>query len=306
MAQNTNQIIMVKPANFGFNNETSNSNSFQNNVSQDCDSIQNKVISEFDSMVEILRSEGVDVTIWNDSKKPKNPDAIFPNNWISMHAEGLLIIYPMNALNRRLEKRKEFIQTITNNYKVQKIINLSSYELQNKFLEGTGSIIFDHINKIAYACISPRTNKELFEEVCQAIKYSSISFNAFDEEGKEIYHTNVMMFIGNSITTICLESIKDKKERQLVKKALKSNNFRIIDINYSQMKAFCGNLLEIEIPNKKNIIAMSRSAKNAFTENQLKQIELFHKPVEIEINTIERIGGGSVRCMILENYLSKN
>ena len=299
----SNNVLLIKPAKFSYNIETAKSNAFQNSSTTDKREIVGTAILEFDRMVQELIQIGVNVTVLDDTETPIKPDAIFPNNWVSFHANGTVVLYPMLAKNRRKERRVDVIKTIRENFEINKIIDLSIYEKKNIFLEGTGSIIFDHTHKIAYACISPRTDKQLFEKTCKILDYKPICFQSVDAQRKEIYHTNVMMNIGNGYSVICLESIKDKNQREIVSASLTKSGHKIIDISYDQTSSFCGNMLELELLDKKNILAMSRKAYQSLTATQKSSLEEFCKLFPLTIDTIERVGGGSVRCMIAEIFL---
>lgn len=301
--QSSNHVLLIKPASFSFNNETASSNAFQNNAFQKNQAIDQQVILEFDRMVQRLIHKGIDVTVIEDTKTPIKPDAIFPNNWVTFHTDGTVVLYPMLALNRRLERRMDVLKNLEETFVIKEIIDLSIYEKEGRFLEGTGSIIFDHIHKIAYACISPRTDKQLFIETCSRIGYKPVHFSSVDAHGKEIYHTNVMMSIGNGFSVVCLESITNQSEKEEVIQSLTSTGHEIIDISYTQVNSFCGNMLELEMPGKKNILAMSKSAFERLSITQKSQLNDFCELLPIDIDTIEQIGGGSVRCMIAEIFL---
>ncbi|MEO6818690.1 MAG: arginine deiminase-related protein [Ginsengibacter sp.] len=316
MKQTTANILLVKPSNFGFNSQTAPSNAFQNNSSplsfgstdgyRDAErSIIEIALAEFESFVKKLQEHGINPLVIDDSAIPVKPDAIFPNNWISMHEDGKVILYPMCAPNRRLERRNEIVDELKKSFIVKEIIDLSNYEEDNRFLEGTGSIIFDHENKIAYACISPRTNKDLLQEVCKKLAYSPIIFHSLDENDILVYHTNVMMCIGNKFAVICLETIKDRSEKQYVINSLEKSNHEIIDITLSQMKKFAGNMLALENNHGENLLAMSQSAYDSLDNEQRISLENYASFLPLSINTIETIGGGSARCMMAEIFLEK-
>jgi hypothetical protein len=301
----TNSVFLVKPANFGYNAETAKSNAFQNQLKEAPELSTKKALQEFEEMAQKLLSKGIEVTVIEDTLHPIKPDAIFPNNWGSFHADGTIVLYPMLARNRRTEKRKEILETIAEGFEVKQLIDLSFNEAQDIFLEGTGSIIFDHTSKKAYACLAPRTNKELLLKTANTLGYEAVYFNAYDKKGKAIYHTNVMMNIGNGYAVICLDSITDASEKQLVTDALKHSGKKIVNISYDQMASFCGNMIELEIQGAKNILAMSQSAFNGLTAAQKDTLETFCELFPLKVDTIERIGGGSVRCMISEIFLPK-
>mgnify|MGYP002364519099 FL=1 len=239
-----------------------------------------------------------------DTKEPAKPDAIFPNNWISMHDDGTIYIYPMCTPNRRLEVRPEIIDDLRKKFKIQNIVDLTFYTKQNIYLEGTGSILFDHLNKIAYACLSPRTNQDLFEQLCIKLGYQAFSFSAYNEQDVLIYHTNVMLTIGDKFAVICLESIKNELERNTIKQQLEQTGHEIIDINFEQMNAFAGNMLQVENEDGKTYLVMSETSYDSLNIQQIKQINKHTSILSVEIPTIEQIGGGSARCMLAEIYLA--
>lgn len=303
--QTTNHIFLVKPAHFAYNEETALSNSFQNVLTDDQQNIQQKVDKEFDSLVQTLKASGVSVLVFDDTAQPVKPDAIFPNNWISLHRDGKAILYPMCAPNRRAERRQELLDALQENFYVSEVIDFSRYENEGRYLEGTGSIVFDHQNKTAYACLSPRTDKELLLQVCQLLQYQPVYFYAYDAAGKEIYHTNVMMCVGEDFAIVCLDSITAEAERKRVVEALGSSGHEIIDITYAQMNQFAGNMLQLQTTGNKNVLALSASAYNSLDAAQKKNIEKYVTLLPMAIPTIETIGGGSVRCMIAEIFLSR-
>ena len=298
----SNSIFLIKPANFGYNAETATSNAFQNKIENSRELAQ-KAIEEFEAMALKLSLKGVNALVLEDSKFPIKPDAVFPNNWGSFHADGTVVLYPMLAKNRRAEKRRELLEQINEKFKIKKVIDLSEKENKGVFLEGTGSIIFDHTYKIAYACLAPRTDKNLFVEICELLRYRPVFFHAHDRSGKAIYHTNVMMNIGNGYAVICMDSIHDEKEKQLILQELQNSDKEIVDISFEQMNAFCGNMIELKTQDKKNILAMSQTAFDNLSSLQKDILEKYCELLPLKIHTIEKIGGGSVRCMISEIFL---
>jgi len=301
-AQSTSHILMIRPVNFGFNEETAGSNAFQNrNAAKD--GVNEKAQLEFDRMVNTLCSNGVDVTVIDDTHEPYTPDSIFPNNWVSFHDNGEIFLYPMQAENRRLERREDIIAKLEDSFAVKHIIDLSRFEAEDKFLEGTGSMVLDRVNKIAYACLSPRTNREVLDLFCERAGYKAISFEAADEKGKAIYHTNVLMCVGSKFAVICLDSIPNPHERIVVKESLSSTQKEIIDISFSQMNQFAGNMLEVKNAEDENLIVMSKNAFSALNDDQKTTLEKYGKLIYSDINTIETNGGGSARCMMAEVHL---
>lgn len=305
MAQSASNILMIRPASFGFNPETELSNSFQSKTSSDYNVVKQKAIQEFDNAVEKLRLKNISVVVIDDTENPIKPDAVFPNNWVGFHADGTVLLYPMLAPNRRLERRLDIIENLKKSFQVNKIIDLSFHEKENHFLEGTGSIVFDHQNKIAYACLSHRTDKTLFENTVKQFGYKPISFIATDKNVQEIYHTNVMMCVAEKFAVVCLESIKNKTEKEEVLNSLKNTNHEIVAISLEQMNRFAGNMLEIKSLEDKKYTALSKSAFDSLNTSQRTIIEKYSELLPLNISTIETIGGGSVRCMMAEVFLER-
>ncbi|WP_245845525.1 citrulline utilization hydrolase CtlX [Mucilaginibacter xinganensis] len=300
--QSTSHLLMIRPVNFGFNEETAGSNAFQNRHAPK-EGVNGKAQQEFDRMVNTLCSNGVDVTVIDDTLQPYTPDSIFPNNWVSFHADGSVFLYPMQAENRRLERREDIIAKLEDNFSVKRVTDLSRFELEHKFLEGTGSMVLDRVNKIAYACLSPRTDPEVLALFCEQAGYKPISFDAVDEKGKAIYHTNVLMCIGSGFAVICMDSIPNPHERVVVKESLLAMHKEIIDISFEQMNQFAGNMLEVRNAAEETLIVMSKNAYNALLAGQKSALEKYGKLVYSDLNTIEINGGGSARCMMAEVHL---
>ena len=303
MKQQTNSLFLVRPSNFVFNTETAHSNAFQQVIHESPKAIYQKVDAEFTGFVQTLEAAGVDVHVFEDTKDPVKPDAVFPNNWISCHEDGTLVLYPMCATNRQLERNPDFIAYIKKHFEVKRVLDLSVYEKENRFLEGTGSIIFDHKSKKAYACISPRTDQALFISTSKLLGYQPISFHANDSDGKAIYHTNVMLCIAEHFAAICLESISNEEERMHVIKSLTESGHQIIEISFEQIYHFAENMLALESNDGRPLLALSQSAFTSLTNDQKDKIEQHNTLVPLAINTIETIGGGSARCMIAELFL---
>jgi len=300
--QSTSHILMIRPVNFGFNEQTAGSNAFQNR-NADKNGVNEKAQNEFDGMVNILREHGVDVIVVDDTTEPHTPDSIFPNNWVSFHDDGNVFLYPMQAENRRLERREDIINGLEDNFTVKHVIDLSRFEEQNKFLEGTGSMVLDRENKIAYACISPRTDPGVLALFCEHAGYEAVSFDAVDEHDQPIYHTNVLMCIGSGFAVICLDSIPNPHEKILVKELLTSSHKEIIDISFDQMNHFAGNMLEVKNEAGKTLIVMSKSACDCLLEEQKSALKKHGGLIYADISTIETNGGGSARCMMAEVHL---
>ncbi len=293
---------MIRPASFGFNEQTAESNAFQQSQAAIPESAQ-AALKEFDAFADLLKSKGVDVHIINDTIEPHKPDAIFPNNWISFHDNGDVLLYPMQAENRRLERREDIVRKLEEQFTVKHIIDLSRFELENKFLEGTGSMVLDRENLIAYACISPRTDKEVLDAFCKHLNYTPVTFTATDAHQQAIYHTNVMMCVGKQFAVVCLDTIKDENERQTVTKSLTDAGKEIVDITLEQMNHFAGNMLEVQGTDGKSLLVMSKSAHQSLTTSQTDQLQQYAEIVSADLTTIETLGGGSARCMLAEIYL---
>jgi len=300
--QSTSNVLMIRPVSFGFNEQTAASNAFQNRDANQ-QAVQDKALVEFDNFVKILKDNGVKVTVVDDTPQPHTPDSIFPNNWVSFHADGGVFLYPMQAENRRLERREDIISKLEDTFKVAHVIDLSRFEADHKFLEGTGSMVLDRENKIAYACLSPRTDKETLNFFCEQAGYKPISFEAVDKHGKAIYHTNVLMCIGSEFAVICADSIPNPHEKVVVMESLKSTLKEIVTITFDQMNHFAGNMLELKNKAGKNLIVMSQNAYRALHEEQRSALEKYGKLIYADINNIETNGGGSARCMIAEVHL---
>lgn len=300
--QSTSNIFMIRPVSFGFNEQTAESNAFQNRDA-DQQAVQDKALAEFDRFVKTLEHADVQVTVVNDTPQPHTPDSIFPNNWVSFHGDGTIFLYPMQAENRRLERREDIITGLEDKFKVGHVIDLSRFEADDRFLEGTGSMVLDRENQIAYACLSPRTDKQVLDLFCEQAGYKAISFDAADEHGKAIYHTNVLMCVGSKFAVICADSIPNPHERIVVLDSLKSNQKEVITISFEQMNHFAGNMLEVKNNKGETLIVMSKNAYEALNSQQKTTLEKYGSLVYADINTIETNGGGSARCMMAEVHL---
>lgn len=300
--QTTSIILMIRPVNFGFNEQTAGSNAFQNRNAEQSQ-VQEKALKEFDNLVRLLQDNGVEVIVIEDTLEPYKPDSIFPNNWVSFHNDGTIFLYPMMAENRRLERREDIIMLLENQFKIKQVIDLSHFEHENKFLEGTGSMVLDRENKIAYACLSPRTEKEVLNVFCKESGYRAVLFHAADENGMDIYHTNVLMCIGSIFAVICLDSIHDESEKEQVIASLRSTQKQVIAISFEQMNHFAGNMLEIQNQSGELLLVMSKSAWETLNYHQKSILSSFSTPLYADISTIENNGGGSARCMIAEVHL---
>jgi hypothetical protein len=297
----THHLLMIRPVRFGYNAQTAVNNAFQ--VQGDQQQVQENALKEFDAFVEKLRLNDIDVTVVNDTTEPHTPDSIFPNNWISFHEDGTVFLFPMFAANRRLERKPGIIEAINNKFAIRNTIDLSLFEDDGRYLEGTGSMVLDRDDKIAYACISPRTDVDVLAEFCIKSGYKPIPFRSVDANGKEIYHTNVMMCVGDRYVVICLASIPDMIERSYVVDTIANSGKRLIDISPDQMNHFAGNMLQVK--NKKGIpfLVMSSQAFHSLTEEQIDLLQSFNAIIHSGLYTIESNGGGSARCMMAEIHL---
>lgn len=309
MAQTTNTILMIRPVHFRMNEQTAVNNYFQEDLNLKNAEINRQAQQEFDDFVGVLRKNGVNVIVESDDELLDTPDSVFPNNWVSFHENGDVAIYPMFAENRRKERREEVFMTLEREgFIIENIIDYTTAEDEGLFLEGTGSIVLDRENKIAYCALSPRADEDLFIEFCEDFDYFPVVFNAYQTVNNQrmpIYHTNVMMCIGTKIAVICLESIDDKKERKQVLQHLKNSRKEIIAISESQMHQFAGNMLQLKGVNNQDLLVMSTSAHDSLTLEQKAAIEQHCKIVSSSLETIETCGGGSARCMMAEVFLPK-
>lgn len=302
MKQISQTVLMVRPENFGYNAETAVNNAFQQIQIESSEIVNKKAQEEFDNFVEKLQQVGIKVIVVKDTKYPVKPDAIFPNNWFSTNENGDIILYGMYAQNRRLERRSDLNEILEkNNLYVHNIFDFTNGEEENIVLEGTGSLILDKPNRIAYACFSPRTNKHLFHKWCEMEKYHAVGFTCLDSKQNEIYHTNVVMCIGIDFAVICLESIADANEKLMVVQHLEKSGKEIIDITLEQMNKFAGNMLQLQGKENKYLV-MSTQAYESLNKTQISIIEKYTQILSVPIYTIEKYGGGSARCMMAEIY----
>ena len=300
--QSTCHIMMVRPAAFGYNAETAKTNAFQS-IPEATLNAAALAQTEFDAMVAALRTKGVNVVVIADTPTPIKPDAVFPNNWVSFHATGEVYTYPMESSNRQTERRMDIVQQISEEFDVESITDLSGTEAEGRYLEGTGSIIFDHTAKKAYACTSRRTHPELLEALCERIGYTDVIFESVDARGQAIYHTNVMMAIGPEYAVICLDSIPNAEQRQAVQASLEADGKTIVNITLDQVTEYAGNMLAVRSQDNQPLLCMSASARASLTQAQVATLEQYTQLLAFDIPTIETIGGGSVRCMMAEIFL---
>ena len=295
------EILMVRPYQFYFNQQTAANNFFQSNVN--IENANELAIAEFDAMVEKLRAHQIKVNVVQDTKDPSTPDSIFPNNWVSTHEGGTLCLYPMFAQNRRAERKLSVIDFLESNYQIQNTLDLTDFEKEGIFLEGTGSMVLDHQNKLAYGCLSERLDKNAFYEWCDKMQFKAIAFKAVDDKAQPIYHTNVMMCMGDQFVVICLDSIPNEKEKQMLVDSFDQTNKEVITISQDQLNHFAGNMLQVFDINEKPHLIMSEQAHTSLDPAQLKSLEKYNPLLPISIPTIEALGGGSTRCMMAEIYL---
>ena len=306
--QTTDTVLMIEPIAFGYNAQTAENNYFQ--VEQKDSDIQQKALSEFNNFVEKLRSKGINVITIKDTLEPHSPDSIFPNNWVSFHKDGKVVLYPMFAPNRRVERREDILETIKNQgFKIDKVDDLSHFENEDRFLEGTGSMIFDHDYKIAYGSVSLRLDEDLFRKFCAEFGFTPVVFHSFQNVGDQrlpIYHTNVMMCIADQFAIICLDCIDDELEREKVQEVIKSTDKELIEISEDQMQQFAGNMLQVRNSEGKTFLVMSETAFKSLTKEQISGIEKYSEIIYSDLHTIETNGGGSARCMLAEVFLPKS
>jgi len=310
MQQTTNTILMIRPVNFRMNEQTAVDNYFQEDLNLKNAEINNKAQEEFDAYVDKLRAVGVKVIVIDDKASLDTPDSIFPNNWVSFHENGDIAMYPMFAENRRRERREDvFLRLEQEGFKINNIIDYTSAEDEGLFLEGTGSLILDRVNEIAYCALSPRADEDLFIEFCEDFEYTPVVFTAnqtVDGKRLPIYHTNVMMCLAETFAVICLDTIDDKKERKRVVSNLEKTNKKVIKITEEQMHQFAGNMLQVKGKDGKLYLVMSQAAHDSLTATQKELIEAHCPILSSSLETIETCGGGSARCMMAEVFLPKS
>ncbi len=311
MQQITNTILMIRPVSFRMNEQTAVNNYYQKVLeSLTPETVQFKALQEFDDFVEKLRDVGVNVIVISDTNDTDTPDSIFPNNWISFHENGDVALYPMFAENRRLERREDIFETLEDlGYQINNVVDYTSAEDEKIYLEGTGSLLLDRVDGKAYCALSPRADEDLLIEFCEDFEFTPVPFVSYqtvNEKRLPIYHTNVMMCLGEKFSVICLDSIDDKKERKNVIKHLKEDRKEIISITEEQVNSFAGNMLQVLGRNNERYIVMSNSAFESLTKQQINQLEKHGNILYSSLDTIEACGGGSARCMMAEVFLPKN
>lgn len=296
---------MVRPAAFQYNEQTAESNDYQHKPpKKQKKEILQKAIREFDTMVDLLQSNNITVHVINDTAKPEKPDAIFPNNWITTHPDGKVFLFPMKNENRRIERRSEIVDYLRGNFNVEVVLDWSFYEKDDRALEGTGSMVFDHQRKIIYACHSSRTDEFLIKKFGKVIGYKPILFHAYKKNGAEQYHTNVVMCVGTAFAAICLDCIPDEQEKELIVKSIARGGKELIEISREQQEEnFVGNMLELQNEDGALFLMMSKNAFDSLNAQQKENLGKHAQLLHTDLETIEMIGGGSARCMMAELFL---
>jgi hypothetical protein len=300
-------VMMIRPARFQSNPQTAPSNRFQGKTDASPVAQHRAAVAEFEALKTALEQGGVGVYAFDDTPEPHTPDAIFPNNWVSFHSDGTVVLYPMEAENRRNERRRDIVDALASQhgFHVRQLIDLSAHEQNGHFLEGTGSMVLDRANRIAYACLSSRTHLEALGDFAQQLDYDVVAFDALDAGGAPIYHTNVLMNIGERIAVICAEAIPRQEQRSAVLQRLADTGHDVITLSFAQLEAFAGNMLELRSANGRRVTAMSHVARRSLEPEQLKKLEHNGTVISVPIDTIECSAGGSVRCMLAEIHLTR-
>jgi hypothetical protein len=304
-SQTASTVMMIRPAGFESNPLTAASNRFQTEISSSPEQQQAAALLEFDGLVAALREGGVEVIVIDDTPEPHTPDAIFPNNWISTHADGRVVLYPMEAENRRTERRRDVIDFLAEQCgrQVTEIVDLSAHEADARYLEGTGSMVLDRAHRVAYACLSSRTHLDALGDFAQRMDYDVVAFDAVDRSGAPIYHTNVLMCVGEDVAVVCDEAIPRGEQREAVLTRLRETHHEVLSLSYDQLEAFAGNMLELQSADGERVMAMSQQAWDSLDEVQRDTLAANHRIVRAPIDTIEASAGGSVRCMLAEIHL---
>lgn len=303
LPQTTSHVLMIRPANFGFNTETAQSNSFQTNVDYSSKETAIKARQEFDVAVAKLKAFGINVNVFEDTDFPVKPDAAFPNNWISFSHDGTAFIYPMYASNRQAEIRLDIVEALRTRYHIKKITDLRE-TAETLCLEGTGSIVFDHANRIAFSSVSERTNTQLLDKFCAIEGYNSFIFHSYDKKQNPIYHTNVMMSVASDFAVICLDALSESSDKVKLENKIRESGREIIPITIEQMGSYAGNMLALRNEKNEELMVMSETAEKSLSPFQKATINQYAEIVSLNIPTIETVGGGSARCMIAEIFCS--
>src|SRR5580765_8517695 len=301
-AQSTNSVLMIRPARFYPNPETAADNAFQRDANRDLDALTLVARNEFDAAVQTLRTAGVNVHVFEDTAEPEKPDAVFPNNWMSTHHDGRVALFPMYSNLRRRERRQDIVERLRKHYRATDVIDYSAFEDEGCYLEGTGSLVLDHLKKIAYISLSNRSNPKVIQRFADDFSYEPVTFTSIGSNGQPIYHTNVMMCIGTAFAMVGLEMIPDKTERQQVRAGLENSGKDIVELSADQVANFAGNTLELHNKSGEKLLVLSTRASRALTEDQRERLSRHARLVPLELPTIE-LGGGSARCMITTIHL---
>lgn len=296
-------VIMIRPAAFGYNTETAASNLFQHVSFLSSTKIRAAALKEFDALADKLTQHGIEVIVFNDTVTPIKPDAVFPNNWFSTHTDGTIVLYPLLSELRRKERRQDIIERLREKFFVRQVIDFTRFETQNKFLEGTGSMVFDHAEKVIYANFSARSHPDLLQAVANELRYEVFTFKAEDKNGHEIYHTNVLLNISDDLIIACVDCITQNKV-QLLKKFQDSKREKVF-LSYYQLERFAGNMLMLQNKGGKKFMILSESAFKSLCKTEIDTIEKYATILYSPLNTIEKVGGGSARCMLAENFLPR-
>jgi hypothetical protein len=300
--QSTDSVLMIRPGRFYPNPETAADNAFQRNANREVDSLTLVARNEFDAAVQTLRTAGVNVHVFKDTAEPGKPDAVFPNNWMSTHHDGRITLFPMYSGLRRHERRQDIVEELRKQYRVTEVIDYSAFEDEGCYLEGTGSLVFDHLNKIAYVSLSNRSSPKVIQRFAEDFSYEPVTFTSIGSNGQPIYHTNVMMCIGTAFAMVGLEMIPDKAERQEVRAHLDKTGKEIVELSADQIANFAGNAIELHNRRGEKLLVLSSRAAEALTEEQHERLNRYARLVPLELPTIE-LGGGSARCMIATIHL---
>src|SRR6266704_183661 len=301
-AQSTNSVLMIRPARFYPNPETATDNAFQRNAEHGSGALTLVARKEFDAAVQTLHAAGVNVHVFEDTAEPEKPDAVFPNNWISTHHDGRIGLFPMYSALRRRERRQDIVEELRNHYRVTEVIDYSPFEDEGCYLEGTGSLVLDHLNKIAYVSLSNRSNPEVIQRFVADFTYEPVTFTSIDSGGTPIYHTNVMMCIGTAFAMVGLEMIRNKAERQQVRACLEKTGREIVELSADQIANFAGNAIELQNKSGEKLLVLSSRADRALTGEQRETLTRYATLVPLELPTIELVGG-SARCMMATIHL---
>ena len=306
-SQLASSVLMIRPARFESNPQTAASNRFQGKTDASPDEQQESALVQFDDLVSDLGANGIETIVVEDTSEPHTPDSIFPNNWVSFHADGRVVLYPMEADNRRTERRMDIVESLDTTYgfQVSEVVDLSHHEQAGHFLEGTGSMVLDRVNRIAYACLSSRTQLDVLGDFAQRLEYDIVAFDAVDRDGVPIYHTNVLMNVGEKLAVICDRAIARDDQRAAVLRRLQETGHDVVSLNYDQLDAFAGNMLELRNKNGDRLLAMSQRAYDSLDKKQQRKLRDNGSIITTVIDDIEYSAGGSVRCMLAEVHLPR-